>query len=540
MEYFKKSRRWATTGLMVGMLVSLQGMAGAVTLPAQLPTPPPLNWQPCPNVPGRDCATLTVPLNYANLSEGTIDLPVARARAADTAHRVGPLVFNPGGPGESAAGLIRNQDLNRFFSSELQSKFDIIGFDPRGTTEGISCLTTSAEKADYWETNHLPRTTTELTNILTLERKTNEKCIDNNGPLVRHVDTASAVRDMEQLRRAMGVSTFNYMGRSYGTFLGNRYAVLFPGHLRAMVLDAVVDHSVPDTQSFKESNIAFDKAWSDFKTWCQALPASECSLHGQNIDAVFDQLLAQARTNPIPAPNNPTGNRPVNDWILTTMVQAVVAPGSVTFGWADKMISEARSGDASLTRLLYDSGTGYAGDGEYFIGGEQHRAIICEDTAWSQILSGPAQVQSLVNSSKVVAPRFGEANVFQGPAQCYKYPVPPVEAPPVASNVAAGQPPVLVVGATDDTTTPLIWAQRIASKIPGSRLLVRQGEGHISYDKSSCTQQKVDRYLVDLTLPPAGTTCSTDLYPVIPPIELGPQSTARSEQNVQQVLDLAR
>lgn len=504
-------------------LIPGSAFASSRTLPVELPDPPPLNWQPCDDVPDRDCATLTVPLDYADLSKGTIGIPVSRAVANDAVNRVGSLVYNPGGPGRSVAGTVRynnDQELTRFFSSELIAKFDIIGFDPRGTTDNFVCLETSAEKNAYWEANHLPKTTTEIQTILNLERQANEGCLSNNEPLARHVDTASVVRDMELLRRAMGVDKFNYMGQSYGGFLGNRYAALYPGHLRTMVIDSTADHSAPDLQTFSESNLAFDAAWKDFKKWCQDGTTATCRLHGQDVDAVFNQVLAQARTNPISAPQ---AGRPVNDWILTTMVQALTAPGSVTFNWVDRIIWDAQRGNASLARALYDQGTGYLGNDQYYIGGDQHRAIVCLDTRWSQLLRTPQEVKVLAQVSKTIAPRFGEANVYQGPAQCHGYPVEPVEAPPVASKVPAGQPPVLVVGATKDASTPLLWSIRASANISGSRLLVRQGEGHVSYDKSRCIQQKVDRYLIDLQLPPQGALCNTDsdLYPPLdPPPEL--------------------
>jgi pimeloyl-ACP methyl ester carboxylesterase len=497
----------------------LQTLSHATGLPTTAPPPPPLMWHPCPDSPTRDCATLTVPLDYADLGKGFIDLPVARVRA--TGSSIGTLVYNPGGPGQGVTGILKDPKLgDPQFTSTLLSRFDLVGFDPRGTTDGILCMTGSMQE-QYWESNLLPRTTPQLNTRIAQESEINRGCRDNNQPLVNHVNSASTVRDIEQLRRAMGLNTFNYMGRSYGTFLGYRYAKLYPGHLRAMVLDAAVDLSTTDNKSFMESAAAYDRMWTQFKAWCQV--NTSCHFRNQNIDTVFNQLLAAARNHPIPAPRAPITQRPVNDWILTFIAQAFAAPGDITFNSVDQLIYEATLNDASVARYFYDAVTGAQPDGSYFPDSSQHRAIICEDTTWSRQLTTPSSILALVAEAKQNAPRFGEASVSQGPVQCVGFPIPAVEPPPLPVQLT-GVPPVLVVGATLDAMTPLVWAQHISSQISGSRLLTRTGYGHISYDKSRCVQQKVDNYLISLTLPAAGATCPTDpdLYPpqelLLPPL----------------------
>ena len=501
------------------------------SLPTTAPPPPPLNWQPCADEPTKDCATLVVPLDYANLAKGTTSLPVVRARATDTANKIGVLAFFPGGPGFTSTSRIKF-GLSNLFSPEIIARFDIVGFDARGTSTGVACFT-SEQQGQYWEANHLPRTTAELNHILGLERQAGENCVKNSGALGQHLNTASTVRDTEQLRRALGVPTLNIVGQSQGSYVATRYATLYKGKVRAMLLDAAVDRTVNDTQIFLESNKAYDEAWKQFKNWCQT--STTCSMRGQNVDAVFDQLLAQARQNPIPAPRNPFGDRPANDWILTVMIQALTAPGLQGFEWVDTMIDEARRGDASLARLVYDSSTGYNGDGTYTTGVDAHRAITCVDHKWSQLLRTPTDVRNLVTAAKNNGPRFAEANVFQGPAQCYGYPLAPVEAPPVAVSLASSQPPVLVVGGTKDATTPYLWSSRLASKIPGSRLLTRNGDGHVSYNRSACVQQHADNYLIKLSLPPAGTVCPSEpVSPETPP-DLGPIGAVTSaQQNIDQ------
>lgn len=516
--------------LLIG--VPAQAATGSQTLPVTVPTPQPLEWSPCADQPDRDCAELSVPLDYNDPSGPQVNLPVARARATDPANRVGTLFYNPGGPGQPATGTVMFGDLAYMFSEEIAAKFDIVAFDPRGTSgNGILCQT-AAQREEYWETDRLPQTPQELDQLLAQERQANQGCLAHSSPLVRHVDTASAVRDMEMLRRAMNIPKINFVGSSYGTFIGERYGDLYPNNVRALVLDAVVDRGVSDLRSFAESNSAYEAAWHSFKDWCAA--NVDCRLRGQNVDAVVDQILATARTTPIPAPYGPLTQRPVTEWIFSTMLQAAVAPGYITYGWAEEMIVKAAAGDASLARYIYDASTGFP---PYFEGGDQHRAIVCEDTRWSQLLPTSKAVALLAAASKKTAPRFGETNVFAGPVQCVGFPVTPVEPPPLSMN-SAGQPPVLLIAGSEDRSTPQVWAERVKQRQPvGSKLVVREGPGHVSMPLSRCVKDAATRYLVDLSLS-GPTTCQTDedLYPVQQVPILGPTARTSGVPAVPEVL----
>jgi hypothetical protein len=263
-------------------------------------------------------------------------------------------------------------------------------------------------------------------------------------------------------------------------------------------------------------------------------------LRGQNIEAVLNQVLEGARANPIPAPYSPTSQRPVNDWILLTMLQSTVAPGWITFGWTEEIIVKAVAGDASLARLLYDSSTGGP---NYYEGGDQHRTIVCEDSRWSQWPRTNNHVRVLTAVAQLASPRFGKPNVFQGPVQCVGYPVSPVEPPPLPSQAEPGQPPALVIVATQDANTPPIWGQRVAARQPaGTIVLTREGPGHIGLDKSDCVQDTAGTYLVSGTLPAPGAICPTDpdKYYEQPVPPLGPSAARSASSSIEEVEEFLR
>lgn len=517
-----KLRRLATASATVALLVTAlpalgDEASGGNQIPVNVPPPPPLVWAPCEVNPAHDCAMLAVPLNYANLSEGFIELPVARRRASGPGQSLGPMVMNFGGPAfPSGSALAGAGDEN--FTSEMLEFYDLVAVDARGTTNNVICFD-SSQLGEYWETNHFARSTAELNHLLDLERAANQRCLQHDPSLVRHMSTAESVRDLESLRLALGVNQFTFFGISYGTFFGNRYATLYPGRIRAMVLDAVVDHGITDPQITGDILKTHEDGWKAFRQWC-ADTANECRLRGQNLDAVFDQVLAKARSPGIPAPLNfLQPDRPVNDWELNFVLQAMMVPGN-RFAWMEAMLYDAsQNNDASLAGLIYDDATGNQGDGTYVHGsGGTLRGIHCVDSRWSQLLPNASVARAFTLAFKAISPHFGEAGFVQGNQQCFGYPVAPIEAAPVNTQVAPGIPPVLVIGGTLDKNTPFKWAQNVAGRIPDSRLIVRNGPGHGSLSKSRCIQQIVADYLAHGIAPASGTQCATDpdLYPPVP------------------------
>jgi pimeloyl-ACP methyl ester carboxylesterase len=424
--------------------------------------------------------------------------------------------MNFGGPVSAAAFAIQGSDeeLAVFVPPEVMERYDLIGLNARGMTEGIDCFDEQTAQ-EYWQTNHFTRTKAELDHLLQLEEAANQRCLENNQPVIRHMSSAESIRDLESLRLAMGVNQFSFFGLSYGTFHGNRYAALYPGRIKAMVLDAVVDHSITDLQILHDLSTAHEGGWTAFKQWC-ADTLNDCRVRGQNLDALFDQAHADARSPGIPAPYNLIDPaRAVSDWELNFALQFTVATG-ILFPWTEEILYRSTLNDASLAGYIYDASVGVSGT---------FRAITCVDSRWSQLLPNASATRIFALYAKGVSPHFGESNFVQAPQQCHHFPVPPTEPPPLNLTVAAGIPPVLVIGGTLDRTTPFKWAQHVASLIPGSRLIVRNGTGHVSVDKSRCVRQIVSDYLVLNSVPEDGTQCSTDpdlwseeLVPVPPPL----------------------
>lgn len=486
-------------------------------------------WAPCqgaPSAPVRECAEITVPLDYADSTKGTGPLQLARIKASnpDPAVHKGTLFFVPGGPPSAGVNYVGyTANIDRWIAPEIRAVYDIVGIQQLGSWDGTPCITGEAVTR-YWEANHLPKTTDQLYTVMALEKEYNDGCVRPENTLVPFMNTARSIRDMDTVREALGVDKVSLFSYSYGTALAHGYMSKYPSHVKRAVLDSVVDRSLPDPAQSTENIVAWEKSWQRFKDWCRL--DDGCILKGQDIDQKFSLALAAARTTGIPSPRNPFGNRQVNDWQFLITLQSLVGAGEATRLWAATLLSDAANGDGSQAGFMYDLLTGRRPDGTNAGGDGTRRAYSCNDTIWSQVFQKPEDVRSWAQVTELAAPRFGAVGVYQGVAQCYKWSLPPVSPQPRIEPVPAGIG-ALLISATNDVATPLAWAKRVQKQIPDSSLVVVNGASHLQSIKSRCAMQYAKNYLVTGILPVNGVMCGYDadlLPPQLPP-DLG--STSR-------------
>ena len=217
----------------------------AAPQPAAVPPP---NWGSCgrivddtSHIPSARCTTVPVPVDYNDPGGPQIQLAVIRIPA--TGKRIGALLINPGGPGASAVDSVAGLGA-ALAGSEISRRFDLVGFDPRGvghSTPTIRCRT-DAEFDAYRREPQVDYSPAGVAHIEQLNRQLAQGCVRRMGlGFLANVGTASAVRDMDVVRQALGEQQINYLGFSYGTELGTAYVEQFGDHVRAMVLDGAVD-----------------------------------------------------------------------------------------------------------------------------------------------------------------------------------------------------------------------------------------------------------------------------------------------------------
>ncbi|MGO9204597.1 MAG: alpha/beta hydrolase [Candidatus Limnocylindrales bacterium] len=455
---------------------------------------PPVDWSDCGG--GFECGIVDVPRDYADPAGPIVRLALIRLPASDTAHRIGSLVVNPGGPGESGVDFVR-QDAAAIFPPEVLARFDIVGFDPRGvgSSSPVRCLDTLDH---FIPADATAATPAGLADLLSGARSFAQQCGERNADLLPYLSTANVARDLDQIRAALGEATLTYLGFSYGSLIGEDYASLFPGHIRALVLDGVVDPSLGEAAFREDQAVAFEGALDRFLADCSAHSACPFSSGGRAA-AAFDVLMAQIERHPVPttrlANREPVG--PTQAWDAVTQSLYTQAAWPVLA----EALAEARAGDGSLLLLLGDPLRGRNPDGSYSNLEDAYDAVTCLD--WPSPRE-PAAYSALATRFTPVAPRVGRLLAFND-IECAYWPVPPARVP--APATAPDAPPIVLVGSTGDPATPYAWAQAVARQLTSAVLVTRVGEGHTGYLASARVRDAVDAYLLYRTVPQAGLRC---------------------------------
>jgi pimeloyl-ACP methyl ester carboxylesterase len=436
------------------------------------------------------CGTYQVPLDYADSSKGNITLPLVRVPATDTANRVGSLLVNPGGPGASGVEFVTGQ-IGLFTS--LNRRFDIVGFDPRGTggPDAIRCLDTAA--LDHLVgTDPIADDPAEKKDLVDSARGMATACAQKSGRLLSHVGTVNVARDMDRLRAALGEARISYLGFSYGTSIGVEYAAQFPTHIRAMVLDGNTDPSVGALDIAAQQAASLEHSFADFAASCVQHPP--CAL-GADPKGAIRKIIAGLDAHPVTVNGRSLGRGDALIALVATMYDPTLWPTIAT------LFARAQQGNYAGLQLLEDAYDGRHADG-FDPELESNTAINCAD------LATPTDVATFDRKVAEVAPGspdFGAAAIY-GAITCVYW---PVRGPAAAVVDVRGAPPILLVGATNDPATPYTWSQSLHRQVQGSILLTRRGDGHPSYPNSSCVAGRVDAYLETLQAPADGTTCDS-------------------------------
>lgn len=502
-----------------------------------------LDWRPCGD---HRCASLTVPRDYARPGNGkTFVLPVAKAVTATTGKRVGSLVLNPGGPGERGVQLVKDgvaDDIGR----GVRERFDIVSFDPRGVGGSKPALTCtpadSAEPAEGGEESpdastadvplH-PRTTAERADALASARATAAGCRAASGPLLAHVGTDDAARDLDVLRAALGERRLTYVGWSYGTSLGTSYAEQFPRRVRAMVLDGAVDPSLDWRQRMLGQSTGFRKAVEEYADSCADAVGDACpGATPEEIRALIDRLLERTEREPLPVDDSAYGlDAPA---LVSALSLSMYTPEAQ---WQDLSEALAAADDGDGTRLAaLAAGQEEPEDTGSDASDASSDADVSEGPAESEPSGAPTDdvpeddvpedntdaALIAINCLDVPHPRDAQAYWDAlAPAEkaagvygttgvvnelvCKDLPAGPQRPHRVT---AEGVPPVLVVGTAGDPATPYGEAVSLARQFPGGMLLSLDAPGHTGYGRSTCVDRKVEAYLISLTKVLPGTTCT--------------------------------
>jgi len=442
-----------------------------------------------------------VPLDYQKPTGDTIELEVIRLRAGDDSKRVGSLLVNPGGPG--ASGVSYAREARTVLSDDVRDSFDIVGWDPRGVGESapVKCLN-DKELDAFLAIDGSPDNPGEVQALDTTSKTFARHCEDRSGKVLPHIGTPDAARDMDILRAVLGDAKLNYLGKSYGTFLGATYAELFPEKVGRVVLDGAIDPTLTSQEMSLGQAGGFEQGLDAFIDDC--LKQSDCPVGPDHAGAKQEivGILDQADRSPL----RTDSGRPLTQSLA--ILGVAVALYDSEAGWPALRIAleRAKSGDGTVLLQLSDFYTDRQGNGHY--SSNQNEAIYAVNCLDRPDRSSPTQIEQVEPRFKKESPIFGDYLAWSS-LPCRYWPAKGEPGSGPHKITAEGAAPIVVVGTTRDPATPYVWAQNLASQLSSGVLLSWDGDGHTAYSRgSSCIDSAVDDYLIKGTVPKDGTRCS--------------------------------
>ncbi|MFB9463975.1 alpha/beta hydrolase [Streptomyces cinereospinus] len=464
------------------------------------------------------CGKVTVPLDYARPGAGTLDLALARFRASG--EKRGSLLLNfggPGGPGVSELAASGDDFM------DLSDGYDVVSFDPRGVgrSSPVSCGSDPFGGAGV--TVGTDEALRDPQAVLRQLQKAARECAKHSGPVLPHIGTVNASRDLDVIRQALGDDELNYLGFSYGTRLGAVYATQFPGKVGRMALDGVDTLTESLTRQGLAGAAGQQVALDDFLDWC--VQDVGCPF-GQDARAAREAVVRLVRSmdeDPVPTPFSGTFS---GQDLVGALGQALYSRDM----WPSLERALALLVEDGDTRGVEAFATGGLAPGPP---GERHRpappadgglvdqedvpldnlpaalmAINCADdpdrpTA-RQITRDLGRLRAAYEEA---SPVFGRFRLTQF-LLCYGRPRGTDFIRERVKDVDT--PRMLLVGTRGDPATPYRWTVQTAERLgPSAVVLDNKGDGHTGYASSKCVRGKVDAFLLYGSLPASGSSCGS-------------------------------
>ena len=445
-----------------------------------------LSWKSCAD--GFECASFLVPIDYDNLKSGNFKLRALRHRANKENLRIGSLVVNPGGPGGSGIDFAYNAP--DIVSQAINDRYDVVGIDGRGVNKSdpIYCLSDKEQDA-FINIDGEVNSEADLNKLISSSKNFVNSCVKAAGIKVGHVSTFESAKDMDILRALLGDTKLNYLGKSYGSYLGAIYITLFPKKVGRIILDGAIDPNISFSEQDLTQVASFERALDDY-----------LAKNREYSKETIQKFIKQAKTSPL---KSKSGRALTRSLVITSLAASLY---DNTEGWdsLSKALQAAiKDGNPDLILGIADGYNNRDASGHYY-NNENDIGIAINCLDWQR---NKSVTQMRAESSKFVkaSPTFGPYMGYSG-LPCLYWPA-PVKQPKLPFNNLKTEK-FMIIGVTKDPATPYSWAVGLAKEFPNSILLTLQGEGHTGQNRgNSCIDNKVDDFLLAGNLPNSALTC---------------------------------
>ncbi len=473
-------------------------------------------------------ATVHLPLDYDHPYGPKVEVALAKIPAADPSRRIGTLFLNPGGPGGSGVQLALQ--ASGFLSQDVLDRFDIVGFDPRGTNFGTKVKCFSGPRSSTLTLQYLdgiPVSKTERRHYLSAARKLASGCSGRGHRIASAMSTTEVARDLDVLRRAVGDSKLSYLGFSYGSYLGEVYASMFPDRFRAIALDGVIDPvawrgtartaGVPMSLRLGAAEGAWQALTRAFAL-CRAAGPTYCELADPM--AALKSVAAALRSGPLETEYGTLTYSDLVQSLLDALYNQAGGPETAVALVASAQDALAGGDDDAdllftLVKKVRQSRSGF--NFPYDNSTDAYSAVMCTDAA--QPRSQDTWRKAIAKRSKK-APYFAEAWGWSDVQCARRYWTAGDEDRYRGSFSKRTARPVLLVGDYYDPATPYAGAVATHRRMPNSWLITSDSWGHTAYGTSDCVTDQVDAYLLRGHKPSA-RVCASDYVPFSDPLDEG-------------------
>jgi pimeloyl-ACP methyl ester carboxylesterase len=469
-----------------------------------------VKWQSC-NIAGvigatMKCASLSVPLNYSDPSGRKITLALTEVPAsAPASQQLGDLLVNPGGPGASGRSLAAS--VAQGLSANVAARYNIIGFDPRGVGASVPALSCDSSFFSGVRANYVPANAAAEQALENRAKAYAQDCEKKFGWLLPYMTTRDTARDVDSIRSALGQSKISYYAFSYGTYIGQVYATMFPSRVKRMVLDSTVDPSGVWYTDNIEQDYAFQGRQNAFFAW-MAKYDSTYGLGGTEaqVQQAYNTARGKLMAKPIDGSNGKPliGGDELDDTFLLGGYDDELWPGL-----AQALSSYLRQGQTSDLVSQYQE-NGAQDENEFAV----YNAVQCSDVNWPR---NWAKWDSDTRKVYATAPFQAWDNAWYNAACAYW----PVTGPGQPMKIGAqGLPGILMLQGTLDPATPYAGAQVAHSDLPTAKMVVVEGGGNhgqsLESPPNNCVQNYLNNYLASGALP-SGTGQVNATCPAVAP-----------------------